>query len=236
MEGSVMNALLGLSAPRQFAAQRPQGTAPDMRLAGICFIAAVLLLAIWLGEGWTLGRWLATGGVVVAAWWLSRLLRGGRPDAALQRLAKVTVPEAEWKDALLKGVVLDAEQRALLVEALRDWLMIRRRYGAPLPQPSRYVQQLWLALFNQPGWLEAVGERRVPPPPRCNSGNGLLSWMFACALQEVNPRAPAFLPRLWCVDVVIDKGEFAAAAAQAKCEVWAAAFVAEERRRRGGSW
>ena len=77
-----------------------------MRLAGVCFVAVVLLLAIWLGEGWTFGRWLATGGVVAAAWWLSRLLRGGRPDAALQRLAQVTVPEAVWKDALLKGVVL----------------------------------------------------------------------------------------------------------------------------------
>jgi hypothetical protein len=79
--------------------------------------------------------------------------------------------------------------------------------------------------------LQAVGERPAPSTSLCTSRNGMLIWAYACALQGVEPGKPAFLPRLWCVDLLLDKGEFAEAAAQAKLQHWAAAYQEAQTRR-----
>ncbi|WP_314909403.1 hypothetical protein [Cardiobacterium hominis] len=226
-----MNALLGLTAPRRLSAVRPQGTAPELKFAAACFVSLLLLLLIWLGRGGAVGKILMSIALLAIVAFLYRLFAKPKLDPVYGKILRARIPEAVWKDRMLRDFTLSDKQKAALGEALRDWLIIRRQCDAPLAQPSLYVEQLWLALHNQPGWLQAVGERPAPSTSLCTSRNGMLIWAYACALQGVEPGKPAFLPRLWCVDLLLDKGEFAEAAAQAKLQHWAAAYQEAQTRR-----
>ena len=226
-----MNALLGLTAPRRISTARPQGTAPELKLAAACFISLLLLLLIWVGHGGIAGKMLMSVALLVIVAFLYRIFAQAKLDPVYGKILRARIPEAVWKDRLLRDFTLSDKQKATLGEALRDWLIIRRQCDAPLAQPSLYVEQLWLALHNQPGWLQAVGEHPAPSTSLCTSRNGMLVWAYACALQGVEPGAPAFLPRLWCIDLLIDKGEFADAAAQAKLQHWADAYQEAQTRR-----
>lgn len=226
-----MSALLGLTAPRRISTARPQGTAPELKLAAACFISLLLLLLIWVGHGGIAGKMLMSVALLVIVAFFYRIFAQAKLDPVYGKILRARIPEAVWKDRLLRDFTLSDKQKAALGEALRDWLIIRCQCDAPLAQPSLYVEQLWLALHNQPGWLQAVGERPAPSTTLCTSRNGMLIWAYACALQGVEPGKPAFLPRLWCIDLLIDKGEFADAAAQAKLQHWADAYQEAQTRR-----
>ena len=200
-----MNALLGLTAPRRLSAVRPQGTAPELKFAAACFVSLLLLLLIWLGRGGAVGKILMSIALLAIVAFLYRLFAKPKLDPVYGKILRARIPEAVWKDRMLRDFTLSDKQKAALGEALRDWLIIRRQCDAPVAQPSPYVEQLWLALHNQPGWLQAVGERPAPSTSLCTSRNGMLIWAYACALQGVEPGKPAFLPRLWCVDLLLDK-------------------------------
>ena len=226
-----MSALLGLTAPRRISTARPQGTAPELKLAAACFISLLLLLLIWVGHGGIAGKMLMSVALLVIVAFFYRIFAQAKLDPVYGKILRARIPEAVWKDRRLRDFTLSDKQKAALGEALRDWLIIRCQCDAPLAQPSLYVEQLWLALHNQPGWLQAVGERPAPSTTLCTSRNGMLIWAYACALQGVEPGKPAFLPRLWCIDLLIDKGEFADAAAQAKLQHWADAYQEAQTRR-----
>ena len=203
-----MNALLGLTAPRRLSAVRPQGTAPELKFAAACFVSLLLLLLIWLGRGGAVGKILMSIALLAIVAFLYRLFAKPKLDPVYGKILRARIPEAVWKDRMLRDFTLSDKQKAALDEALRDWLIIRRQC-----------------------WLQAVGERPAPSTSLCTSRNGMLIWAYACALQGVEPGKPAFLPRLWCVDLLLDKGEFAEAAAQAKLQHWAAAYQEAQTRR-----
>ena len=225
------HALLGLTAPRRLTTRHPQGTAPELKLAAACFITLLLLLTVWLGKGGAGGKILFSLAIIAAAAYLYRLFARGKADPVYTKILRAGIPDSVWQDPLLRDDTLTDAQKTALGEALRDWLIIRRQCDAPVAQPSQYVQQLWLALHNQPGWLQAVGEHPSPSTSLCTSCNGMLTWAYACALQGVAPDSPVFLPRLWCVDLLIEKGEYADAGAQAKLQHWADAYREAQTRR-----
>ena len=144
-----MNALLGLTAPRRLSAVRPQGTAPELKFAAACFVSLLLLLLIWLGRGGAVGKILMSIALLAIVAFLYRLFAKPKLDPVYGKILRARIPDAVWKDRMLRDFTLSDKQKAALDEALRDWLIIRRQCDAPVAQPSPYVEQLRLVAS---GW------------------------------------------------------------------------------------
>ena len=132
-----MNALLGLTAPRRLSVVRPQGTAPELKFAAACFVSLLLLLLIWLGRGGAVGKILMSIALLAIVAFLYRLFAKPKLDPVYGKILRARIPEAVWKDRMLRDFTLSDKQKAALDEAMlarihARLLLVAREFGGDI--------------------------------------------------------------------------------------------------------
>jgi hypothetical protein len=110
---------------------------------------------------------------------------------------------------------LDATQRAAVLDALRDYFIFCRQAGRRmLAMPSQAVDDAWheFILFTRQydnfcrhafGYFLHHTPAEAMRSPTQATGGLKRAWRLACAHEEINPRQPERLPRLFALDATL---------------------------------
>ena len=152
--------------------------------------------------------------VLIAAFLL--LLCGGwrlwRSSASARFIENFPFAERLDKRLAARHPELDAAQRAMVLEGLRDYFLLCNKAGRRmLAMPSQAVDDAWheFILFTRQYdnfCRRAFGRFLHHTPaeamatPRMADLNIKRSWRLACAHEGIDPKAPSRLPRLFAID------------------------------------
>ncbi len=160
----------------------------------------VVLVAVGLLIGFFCGRFLLTIAAMIAAIWLYR---------ALKRRAVFRYRFADEIGASLASKYPDrsAQDRAEIIEGLRDVFLIAVDEATPLALPSLAVADAWSALPNESRYrkcLFRLGPCAVVQPGFVAEGRGCdalsATWRLCCDHEGIDEHFPERLPRLFALD------------------------------------